>query len=403
MSIISTSSKNAERWHSVRNMGLQRSVPFGNFLDDLALLGGLPSSDGGSEFGLIAARSNERYWLIPLKPRSSALAGLALFQPVSPSASVAKAAAALAIRAGLARIWLRKRIRLDCAAIKGDWFDQPISDVAFFTGTKGPHRKTAIEFISKDGQILGYGKLSREPHIAQFIRNEASTLRQLAFLGLTKTLVPKCLDFSDNGNYSMLVTDSLKTSGSVSPTQMGKEHREFLIEIAQKTRRKADKDLRNGLISRLRNVAAGSPSDWQARFQLGIDILQDTTNTVLVALAHGDFTPWNCFLAGDRLYIFDWEYADTNLPLGYDTVKFLSATKTAVAPDASANAFVSENARLLFDGDVNMARVHSLLALLLHSAFYIKRSRVQGGHLADWHEHAQFSNLINAISGTEAQ
>ncbi|WP_417463147.1 phosphotransferase [Kordiimonas sp.] len=397
--MMSTGSKNSERRDSVDNIGLQRSVPFGHFLDDLALLGGLPSREAGSEFGVISARSNERYWLIPLKPKSSALAGLALFQPVSPSATVAKAAATLAIRAGLTRIWLRNRIRLNCTTIKGDWFNQPVSDVAFFTGTEGPHRKTAIEFISKDGQILGYAKLSREPHIAQFIRNEASTLRQLAFLGLTKTLVPKCLDFSDSGTHAMLVTDSLKTGGSVSPTQMGEEHREFLVEIAEKTRRKADKDLRNDLISRLRYAAVGSKSDWQARFQLGIDILQDPTNTVLVALSHGDFTPWNCFLAGDRLYVFDWEYADPNLPLGYDTMKFFSATQASGAPTPACNAFVSENAKLLFEGDGNMARVHGLLALLLHSAFYIKRARVQGGHMTDWREHAQFSQLIDVLQG----
>lgn len=399
MGIISNNSKNHGGQDGIDSIVLQGSVPFGNFLHDLEVLGVLPSRNADCEFGVISARSNERYWLLPLRSKSSAVAGLALFQPVSPSAAFAKAAATLAIRAGLTRIWLRKRVRLTCTTIKGNWFAKPVVDVAFFTGTAGPHRKTTIEFIGGKGQILGFAKMSQEPHIAQFIRNEASTLRQLAFLGLSKTLFPKCLDFSDSGTHAILVTDSLKAGGSVSPTQMGEEHREFIVEIAEKTRHKADKDLRNDLISRLRYAAIGSSSDWQARFQLGVDILQDPTNTILVGLSHGDFTPWNCCIVDKRLYVFDWEYADPKMPLGYDTMKFLSATQGTGTPTRTCNAFVSENAKLLFEGNRNMARMHGFLALLLHSAFYIERVRVQGLDMTDWREHAQFSELIDVLHG----
>ena len=44
---------------------------------------------------------------------------------------------------------------------------------------------------------------------------------------------------------------------------------------------------------------------------------------VLLHPAHGDFVPWNASWADGRLYLYDWEYAQEEVPAGYDLFHFL--------------------------------------------------------------------------------
>ena len=41
---------------------------------------------------------------------------------------------------------------------------------------------------------------------------------------------------------------------------------------------------------------------------------------------HGDFTPWNMFVEGGELFVFDWEYAGMSYPEGLDRYHFWMQT-----------------------------------------------------------------------------
>jgi hypothetical protein len=373
---------------------LRHSKPFRDFLGDLVALGSVPCpAKQGTEFGVVGSRSNERYWLIPVRPRSAALAGLALFQPVTGRAALLKSAAVLFIRLGLRKLWARERISLDLLPLVTDYFDRPVAHLAFFTGTDGPHRKSAIEFIDARGDILGYAKVSRQRHVAPYIRTEAQTLSLLKEMDLVTADVPMCLAFKDDGTLALIVTDSRKSRRSASPRTMKSAHRRFLIEIAEKTRREADKPLREGLAARLCDASAGTPSSWKTRFARGISLLR--LPVISMGLAHGDFTPWNCFLDAGRLYVFDWEYADASYPLGYDVMKFHTCQMAHNDHETLGDRIITETAQLYFDGNIGKAQTHYHLALLVHSGFYIQRARIQGDSLELWPEHVQFAALID--------
>ena len=46
---------------------------------------------------------------------------------------------------------------------------------------------------------------------------------------------------------------------------------------------------------------------------------------ISVAIAHGDFTPWNSYTSKDKVYVYDWELA-TELPLLYDAFHYIFQT-----------------------------------------------------------------------------
>ncbi|MCB1331085.1 MAG: hypothetical protein KDK28_17290 [Maritimibacter sp.] len=377
---------------------LRGSAPFREFLDDVAALGIVPGGEASVRFGVVGSRSNERYWLIPLLSRRAALAGLAMFHPVSRLGHLSKVAARIAIGAGVDRLWARQRIAFDISGLTADYFDEPVEHIAMFTGTDGPHRKSAIEFIGPRGRVLGFAKITRAPHIAPFLRTEAETLRRLEDLVLESGETPKCLAFQDGGDVAIIVTDSRKTHSTRSPTAITEPHRRFLAELARKTQRDADGVVRADLAQRFRDARAGLPPHWKARFAHGARLLAD--NDIKVGLAHGDFTPWNCYLEADRIYVFDWEYADFAYPLGYDVMKFHISNSRESTHARLGRKIVTDTASLYFDGNERLARAHYQLALLVHSAFYFRRAQVRGPGIDLWPENTQFAALLDAELGT---
>ena len=79
---------------------LRHEGPFWEFLDDLSALGIEVSETGGRHYALIAARSNQRWWLLPLDNRRAAAAGLEMIQPVTHAARLAKTGAQVIARFG---------------------------------------------------------------------------------------------------------------------------------------------------------------------------------------------------------------------------------------------------------------------------------------------------------------
>lgn len=69
---------------------LDGTGPFRAFIADIAMLGVVPVSQGGMRYLVVAARSNARWWLLPIDSRRAATSGLEMLQPISYSARVAK-------------------------------------------------------------------------------------------------------------------------------------------------------------------------------------------------------------------------------------------------------------------------------------------------------------------------
>lgn len=371
--------------------------PFEDFLGDMAALGVTPVAEGGLVYAVIAARSNSRWWLLPLRNRRAAVAGLEMLQPVTKAAAVAKMVARALAWFGPHALLGHDHVRLSGMPDLSCVFYGPAVHVAYFTGTDGPHRKTSLQIMNADGAILGYAKLSRASHIRPYIRNEAQTLRRVANLGLTVVDFPKVLSLRDDTTLTMLITDSQKSIAHVAPREPGAVHLAFLAQLRAQSGVTGAGPVLDRLARRVVGLRPLAGPDWIARFARIDTALRPVADTIPLCLAHGDFTPWNTFLQNGRLYVFDWEYAAEDCPVGFDLAHFLLSTTPPTAQPDSVSALTRALADAHFDGAETPAARALLLSLACHAVFYLGRLEETGSSLTGWPEGTARAAMIDRL------
>lgn len=352
-------------------------------------------SEKGEPFGLIEARSNARWWMLPLSSRSQARTGLGLFHPVSPFARASKFGGSLACAFGLQRLVFRTKLRLTGFNKLLDLFPGSIaSSMAIFTGTDGPHRKTTIQFADCDAKILGYGKLSRSQRVIPWIENEARILNTLSELCLKTVDVPSALSLQKSRKSCLLITDSQKSRQSEMPRELKQAHVDFLKEISARTKRDDWSDQINVMRQRYSKVHSVMSANCSASVAAALDRLAAGPPLPSV-LAHGDFTPWNSF-SGRRLYVFDWEYAERRT-IGYDTVHFAFATRLTQEASKLQNTAITALNSVHPELDVLMTRSALLAYLCNHTLFFAIRELEGQGRIDGWTDSLKMLELIQQL------
>ncbi|SMH40666.1 phosphotransferase family protein [Mesorhizobium australicum] len=354
----------------------------------------------GMMYGVFRARSNDRYWLAPLSPRGATRAGLEMFQPVTSVATLAKQAALLSIGLRVDSFWARQRIRLSGLPRLNVIFCKPVAAVAYFTGTEGPHRKTAIQFMTHAGDILGYGKLTRSDEVAHYLVAEASTLDRVAQMRLKSAGIPRKLGQGVLGGATWIVTDSRRGRATRVDCSLGAAHVDFLRELAVGTGRSGSTEIVAALLDR---ASAQADATWSRRFLRGSALARAWRDGIETCFAHGDFTPWNCFIDAEGLYVFDWEYACEGYPVGFDLVRFLLAHPAQVEPREENEAVLAQLVGVHFAGDMARAERHYLLSLLVHAAFYQERQLRVGAPSDRWSDADRYARLVDAATLAEVR
>ena len=373
-------------------------TPFNDFLADLEVLGMRPVASGGELFSVVQARSNLRWWLIPSDHgHACAWAGYEMLQPVSRIARLGKWSLQALENLGLLSWFWGKKIRLSgTPGFLSKFGEKPLC-CAYFTGTDGPHRKTTAQIMTRRGKIIGYAKITRNPMVMPYLENEARMLEYVAGLELASASVPKLLEHKQEECFAQLVTDSLRVPEHVVARRLGPAHRAFLAELAVKTERAGGAETLSKLTERLVEIFPFLSDEWSSRLNAGVEQLNRRLGTLRVGLAHGDFTPWNTFLVGQKLYVFDWEYAQPNYPLGYDAVHFtLAASPVSVWPNL-LKSIEEDIATEWYAGDRAAAAYAILFSLLLHAAFYLDRVIAVGQSEKDWAEAGVWATAIDSV------
>lgn len=376
-----------------------RDGPFDDFLQDLNAVG-VNCSTVGERYRVFGARSNSRWWLIPSDHGGSvARASLDMFQPITSRSKFLKFCMLLVTYIFPSFIWGGSRIRFEGQPKLLECFHFSTPVVAYFTGTAGPHRKTAIKVMSSCGDVLGYAKLTRNPLVSKWILNEARVLESISGLDIKAAYVPKVLSVYSNARVSYLVTDGWNGCVSnLSVSDVDILHVNFFQEIISKTKSAAFDRLVIRISSFLGKTNNWLSIKWVERFEKGVKIIQRCGEELPTCLAHGDFTPWNCFSVGDKLYVFDWEYSYDQAPIGYDLIHFLLSTRL----DQPAEPLISMlKAKLvetrIYDGEYASELI--LTSLLLHSAFYFDRVFEAGEPCSEWKESVFRSPMIDVLLG----
>ncbi|CAA7195210.1 nucleoside/nucleotide kinase family protein [Chryseobacterium potabilaquae] len=114
-------------------------------------------------------------------------------------------------------------------------------------------------------------------------------------------------------------------------------------------------------------------------------ILNDINETEIVDLSfsHGDFTPWNCYVKGDVLGIYDWELASAERPKGFDFFHFIIQKGVLINRNSWKRIFkeIIEKNKMLFKFEENELKKHLKFYLLTHILNYLKIYSQQ----EEWH------------------
>lgn len=342
-------------------------------------------------YAVIGGRSNSRWWLVPLENGRVTVSGLALFQPLLISARYMKAAVVLLSHLGLSRFWVRTKVYIAGeSALQQHYASEKPLSYAYFTGTDSPHRKLAVQVMDGIGNIKGYAKVSRNPAVQMLIQHEAATLNYLQILHLQTANIPNLVFSGVIADAHVLLTDTLKTPKTKSVTQLQKLHVDFLQELAEKTTKPVESNsdwLVVELRSRLMLVESRLTPEWRARLEKAIEkIAIQKADIGQPVMAHGDFTPWNTFVADSKLYVFDWEYAEHALPIGSDLVHFVInepyiREQAAIVKIKTAIKYLSQSWISL---QVDAAELILIIYLLSQTLRQIERSPNVSAQVKTW-------------------
>lgn len=188
---------------------------------------------------------------------------------------------------------------------------------SIYTGAPGPHRKPSLLVLNKEGETLGYMKLSLDHRTHHLLNKEREVLEFVKRNFSESVFVP---EIKKHGvllnNLPYLSTKSIKAKYSKA-YNLSHIHSRFLNEIYRRTTRKlifANSELYKDLQGKIDFLEGKIPFYWTSRYKR---ILEYYTNKIIpISFSHGDFTPWNAFILDtNQLLLFDWEYSRYNFVL----------------------------------------------------------------------------------------
>jgi len=272
----------------------------------------------------LAPSLDEIRLMAPLMNNACATASLALYQPSLKTAKARKLVAYTLSRLGLAGIWTPYRIvvmdngrdesKQGLRRLAEEHFGRAV-EFALFTGTPGYLRKVTVQIMDTSGNILGYCKIGNSLQTKDVLQNEAAMLKLLSGLSLGRSMIPSLLFAGEShaGDF-FLIQSARKGPLSSAPLTPGDIHVDFLTRLAEQTGREMEflqSSCYREVAKRFTSVRAYADTDHYRRLGHVLTWLEKALSgkKMMLCVAHRDFTPWNTYISGGRLNVFDWEFS----------------------------------------------------------------------------------------------
>lgn len=351
-------------------------------------------------FAAVPSIANPRA-LVPLDGSRQALSRiLAQYAAgaASPMSRLAGKLVALACSAGLAPLVLRSRLGL--VAADPETKASPLH--RFLSGILGrsdftislrlapgrPNSKPVVQAVAADGSLLAYAKFGLDPLTKRLVRREGEVLAELAPLcSGTVVHIPAVLHRGPWNSLEALVVSPLVGKGLMPRTV-----REVPAKIAEvvaglrprqqarlgtcacwQRMREQAKDCIPALGPQAGNTVARA-MDWVEK-QWGLE-------TVAIGQSHGDWIPPNIsVLADGNCNIWDWERGDADVPLGADTLQFVSFVemRRPMAGKPLAERVIAAGGEALARQGLPRQQAHMLMAFsLIRSLLWFGEARFEG-------------------------
>jgi thymidylate kinase len=267
--------------------------------------------------------------LIPLVSRAVASKGLEIYQPQKPLARLAHGLFVTGLRSGLIRMRPRVAIRMESIlSYLGEVTGFSAATVSIALGTPGVMRKPVLQVMAPDGQLLAFAKVGWNRRSSARVRQEAATLKKLASRKFSTAIIPAILHARPVGSRFVRVQAAVKAPLQKSPRSIDTRHLTFLRELNCPKTALPWSFFSTPIENRLGEVRRLGYHYYLHLLEAALAFCARVfrSEPIPAGMAHGDFSPWNIVVHGDKLVVFDWEYACPNSPPGWDLLHFLIVT-----------------------------------------------------------------------------
>jgi len=299
-------------------------------------------------FALVPSKRRARF-LIPLTPWRAAAASLSVYNPQKALTRVAKHLLGVGLRTGLAQLFLptnrtsSARDLPPVEGIRGPSLQEYLSDalgeknliMAVSLGTPGLHRKPVLQLMNSRGATLGYAKVGWNEQTRELVRKEEAVLTRLGDVRFSTAIIPRVLHAGWWDGRYILVEEVPAGRTKPSGHSLTDRHLEFLRELRSGNPTQpapVEHGLAAELTERIATLRARGLHYYPHLLDQAIARCVERLKGVPICFGfkHGDFTPWNILGVHDKLFVFDWEYAEESTLPGWDLFHFIVQTSVLV-------------------------------------------------------------------------
>lgn len=206
--------------------------------------------------------------------------------------------------------------------------------LTLFTGTVGENRKVILCLL-RNRKPTNFIKIAITSSSAKNIKNEISILMLLSsqkFYSFEHPQITKSVQ--DN----TIVLSAIKPDKIIKISVLGSMHVKFFHELAEKYLKIikiGDLKIYKEIFEHIEFLKNGNFCDNGLDRNIvlnSISIIEhlvskmDPDMSVSTSISHGDFTPWNMFAGENKLYVYDWELAQEDIPVLFDYFHYIYQT-----------------------------------------------------------------------------
>ena len=183
-----------------------------------------------------------------------------------------------------------------------------------------PHRgRFYVYLVSKRGEPLAFVKVSLDAENDRRLATEAEAIREMMQQPPRTFRVPRLLDVGSFESHLYLITEAIPCEARAARSRWAPIPQRCKNEIAERS-------------SRIRVVKDLS---WWDKFvkesqgvrSLAAEVARESDRQIQVCRAHGDFKNTNIIVAGDQVWIVDWEDSSPDAPVGCDEISFFLGSR----------------------------------------------------------------------------
>jgi hypothetical protein len=201
--------------------------------------------------------------------------------------------------------------------------DLECDSYSVFLGTIGDNRKIIIA-IEKTKKVKYFLKIPIGINAQRLLIIEENTIHHLDKLNIKSIIYPRTSKIK-----GFTLQENIKPDRCLANKSIRTAHVHFCQEIIEKTLKVDDTWLStaNSQLNRVLRDRVMESIDQKyvemLPLLIGAERYLRSKAPLHSTLCHGDFTPWNSYYCGHKLYVFDWEHSRKSSPLYFDIVHFI--------------------------------------------------------------------------------